>query len=126
MSSDPITVVRPAELEPVEEPPGVVRSTAFQTDNNVMARVRVAPGITSDWHHHCDRHVFGYVVTGTAGFEYGPDGTERTEIEAGGFVHIPPRTIHRDVNPAGEEQVWILNFVGSGPLIEYVDGPEPE
>jgi len=106
--------------------PGVAREVAFETDNNMVVRARVAGGTATEWHHHCDRHVYAYLLKGTAVIESGPGGRERHEFEAGDFVHILPWTVHRDVNQADEEQIVIINFVGSGPLVENVDGPEPE
>lgn len=57
--------------------------------------------------------------------EYGPGGTERLEVEPGGFFHLPPGVVHRDVNPGDEPQRWVISFVGTGPLVENVDGPDP-
>jgi quercetin dioxygenase-like cupin family protein len=121
-----IDVVTPVELETGDETPGIVRKVAFRTDNNIVVQAHAAGGTTSGWHHHGNRHVYGYLIEGEAAFEYGPGGRERRELAAGDFIHIEPGTIHRDINPTDEEHVWLLNFVGSGPLVENVDGPEPE
>lgn len=59
-------------------------------------------------------------------FEFGPGGGDRRDIAAGDPMHVKPRTVYRDVNPTDDEQVWLLNFVGSGPVVENVDGPDPE
>lgn len=122
----PIETKTPDELEETDGTPGIDRKVAFQTDNNVMVQARAAGGAESGWHHHGDRHVYGYLIEGTAVMEAGPGGRERYELEAGDFIHTQPRTVHRDVNPSEDEQLWILNFVGSGPLVENVDGPDPE
>lgn len=120
-----IETVTPDELEVGDDTSGIDRKVAFETDNNTMVHALVAGGRASGWHHHADRHVYGYVIEGTVVFEYGPGGSDRKELEAGDFFHIEPRTIHRDVNPADEEQWLIINFVGSGPLVKNVDGPAP-
>lgn len=98
---------------------------AFETDDNVLVRARADGGVRSGWHHHGDRHVYAYLVEGSAVIEYGPGGEDRLDVEAGGFFHLEPRTVHRDVNPADDEQVWVISFVGEGPLVENVDGPDP-
>lgn len=121
-----VETVTPAELEEAHETPGIERKIVFKTDTNIMIQAHVAGGTTSAWHHHCDRVVYGYLIESSAALEYGPDGRDRHDIGAGGFVHIPPRTVHRDLNPTTEEHVWLLNFVGSGPLVENVDGPDSE
>jgi len=90
----------------------------------MLVRARVAGGITSGWHHHGDREVLGHVSRGRARFEFGPGGRESTDVESGGFFHIPPGLVHRDVNPTDQPQELILSFVGEGPLVINVDGPE--
>lgn len=121
-----VEVVTSEELNEAPGTPGVVREVAFETDNNMVVQARVAGGTATEWHHYCDRHVYAYLLKGTAIIESGPGGRDRHESEAGDFVHIPPRTIHRDINPTDEEQIVIINFVGSGPLVENVDGPASE
>lgn len=126
MTPQPAEAVAEEELKRGDDTPGIVRKVAFETDNNVTVKGHVAGGVESGWHTHCDRHVYGYLVDGTAVLEYGAGGKERLPLDAGEFFHLQPRTVHRDVNPSDEEQVWILNFVGEGPLVENVDGPDPE
>ena len=120
-----VETVTPDELEADESTPGVVRETVFETANNVMVRSRVAPGTTTGWHHHGDRHVYGYVVEGSGAVEYGSGG-ETAETSAGEFFYISPGTVHRDINPTSEETVVLVNFVGTGPAVVNVDGPEAE
>jgi len=121
-----IEVVTPDGLETGEATPGLDRKVAFRTDNNIVVKARAAAGTRSGWHHHGDRHVYGYLLEGEGVFDYGPGGSERVTLDEGDFMHIPPGTVHRDVNPTDEEHVWLLNFVGTGPLVENVDGPDPE
>ncbi|HSG12270.1 MAG TPA: cupin domain-containing protein, partial [Gaiellaceae bacterium] len=85
---------------------------------------RVEGRVASGWHHHGDREVLGYVVRGQARFEFGPGGRESTEVGTGGFFHVPRGIVHRDVNPADEPQELVLAFIGQGPLVVNVDGPE--
>lgn len=121
-----IEIVSGEKIEAPDETSGVVRSLAFETENALVVRSRVAGGITTDWHHNGDRHVYGYVVEGRAVLEYGPGGADSLEADAGDFVYVPPRTIRRVVNPTDEEWVIVITFVGSGPPAVTVDGPEPE
>lgn len=100
------------------------RRVAFETEDTVMMRSRVAGGITTDWHHNGDRHVYGYVVRGEAMLEYGTEGAESAELAAGDFVYVPPRTIRRVVNPTDEAWEIVICFVGSGPPAVTVDGPQ--
>jgi quercetin dioxygenase-like cupin family protein len=50
-------------------------------------------------------------------------GAESTEVEEGGFFHVPAGLVHRDVNPSDELQEIILSVVGEGPLVVNLDGP---
>jgi quercetin dioxygenase-like cupin family protein len=90
----------------------------------MLIRARVEGGISSGWHHHGDREVLGHLLRGRARFEFGPGGGESTDVEEGGFFHIPAGLVHRDVNPTGEPQEMIISFVGTGPLVVNVDGPD--
>lgn len=121
-----VETLTPKELQEAPETPGVARKIAFQTANNILVHARADRNAATAWHHHVDRHVYGYLLEGTARIEHGPEGTQLNELAAGNFLHIEPRTVHRDINPGDTEQVWILNFVGTGPLVENVDGPDPE
>jgi uncharacterized RmlC-like cupin family protein len=102
-----------------------LREVAFDTSRATLMRARAEGGAASGWHHHGDRDVLGYVVRGRARFEFGPGGRESTEVDEGGFFHVPAGLIHRDVNPLGEQQEIVLNVVGDGPLVVNVDGPAP-
>lgn len=124
MAHTGLRVVNPGELQEGSDTPGISREVAFDTEQNTVVRSTVAGGTATGWHHHCDRHVFAYLQEGGPGvIEYGEGGENQVEIEDGGFLHIPPRTVHRDVNPTEDSQVVLISFVGSGPLVENVDGP---
>jgi uncharacterized RmlC-like cupin family protein len=103
--------------------PGVLREIAFDTSRATLMRARADGNAASGWHHHGDRDVLGYVVRGRARFEFGPGGAESTEVEEGGFFHVPAGLVHRDVNPSDEPQEIILSVVGEGPLVVNLDGP---
>jgi uncharacterized RmlC-like cupin family protein len=105
--------------------PGVVREVAYDTERATLMRARAEGRAATGWHHHGDRDVLGYVVRGRARFEFGPGGRESTEVEEGGFFHVPARLVHRDVNPSEQPQEIVLTVVGEGPLVVNVDGPTP-
>lgn len=119
-----ITAVAPHELAAAPATPGLVRELAFDTDRAMLIRARAERGIASGWHHHGEREVFGHVLRGRARFEFGVGGAESTDVEEGGYFHVPAGLIHRDVNPTDEPQEMILSFVGTGPLVVNVDGPD--
>ncbi|WP_396613944.1 cupin domain-containing protein (plasmid) [Haloferax sp. S1W] len=114
------------DLEEAEGTPGITRKVVFETDNNKLVQAHAEGGVSSGWHHHGDRHVYAHLVEGTAVIEYGSGGNEHLDVETGGFFYLPPRVVHRDVNPTDEPQRWIISFVGTGPLVKNVDGPDPE
>ena len=123
--TDRVTAIAPNGLRIAAPTPGVVREVAFETDRATLMRARAEPRAASGWHHHGDRDVLGHVVRGRARFEFGPGGQESTEVEDGGFFHVPAGLIHRDVNPLDEPQEIILTVVGEGPLVVNLDGPAP-
>jgi uncharacterized RmlC-like cupin family protein len=112
-------------LSAAAETPGIAREVSFETERALQIRARVEGRGASGWHHHGDREVLGYVVRGRARFEFGPGGAEGTDVETGGFFHIPAGLVHRDVNPRDELQEIVIAFVGGGPLVVNVDGPDP-
>jgi quercetin dioxygenase-like cupin family protein len=118
-----VSAVSPGDLRAAAPTRGVLREIAFETLGATMMRARAEPGAASGWHHHGERDVLGHVVRGRARFEFGPGGAESTEVEQGGFFHVPAGLVHRDVNPTDEPQEIVLAVVGSGPLVVNVDGP---
>jgi uncharacterized RmlC-like cupin family protein len=124
-SADRVSAVAPRGLTQGDSTPGIVREVAFATDRALHVRGRVNGGVVSGWHHHGDREVLGYVVRGRLRFEFGPGGAKSTEVEEGGFFHVPVGLVHRDVNPLDEPQEFVIAFVGEGPLVVNLDGPEP-
>ena len=120
-----VVTIAPDRLVPAPGYEHVARDLAFESDRAIQIRTRAEGGAATGWHHHGDREVFGYLVRGRARFEFGAGGRESTEIEPGGFFHIPAGIVHRDVNPLDELQELSLVFVGTGPLVVDVDGPDP-
>jgi quercetin dioxygenase-like cupin family protein len=122
-ANERVSAVARNDLEVAAPTPGVVREVAFDIPGATLMRARAEPRAASGWHHHGDRDVLGHVVRGRARFEFGPAGGESTEVEEGGFFHVPAGLIHRDVNPLDEPQEIILAVVGEGALVVNVDGP---
>lgn len=112
--------VRPEDIEAVESTPGLSRQVLFETDLNVMVKSTVDSGTSTGWHHHCDRHAFGYALTGKGTVEFGSRGQQH-EVSAPLCFHIPPGTIHREI--AETDMEVVVSFVGKGPLFENVDSP---
>ena len=124
--TDRIGVVTTDGLREAPGYAGIEREIAFETDRAILTRVRAEPGASTDWHHHGDREVHGHLLRGRIRFEFGPGGKQSTEVPEGGFFHVPAGFIHRDVNPFNEIQEMIIAFVGNGPLVVDLDGPEPD
>lgn len=118
-----INVVPNNKLRKGDSTQGIVRERAFETKDVVVARSRVAGGVASDWHHHGTRNLYGYLLSGTLRLEYGAKGRKAVEVKQGDFFHIPPRLVHRDVNPDLEREFVVVNIlVGKGrPVINVRD-----
>lgn len=123
--SQRVSAISLDDLTAAAPTPGVVREIAFDTGRASLMRARAEPHAVSGWHHHGDREVLGYVVRGAARFEFGPAGSDSTDVDEGGLFHVPAGLIHRDVNPLDAAQEIILAAVGGGPLVFNVDGPAP-
>src|SRR4029453_6260496 len=95
-SADRVSSVAAHGLTQGDSTPGIVREVAFATDRALQVRGRVNGGVVSGWHHHGDREVLGHVVRGRLRFEFGPGGAESTEVEEGGFFHVPVGFVNRD------------------------------
>lgn len=119
-----VTVVSSEGLRPGAITPGVTRELALEANDATVMRARAEPGASSGWHHHGARDVLGYVVLGRARFEFGPDGAESVDVDAGGFFHVPAGLVHRDINPSDVLQEIVMTVVGSGPLVVNVEGPD--
>lgn len=103
---------------------GIVRDTAFEKEDIVIGRSRVAGGVKSAWHHHGMREVYGFMVSGMLRFEYGKGGKESILASEGDFFHIPVGLIHRDVNPNKRRGAVVVNVMsGEGPPVVNVEGP---
>jgi quercetin dioxygenase-like cupin family protein len=124
-STREISAVATDALAPGDGTPGLVREIAIATDRALFVRVHGGPRIESGWHHHGTREVHGHVVRGRVRFEFGPGGGSTTEVEEGGFFHVPVGVVHRDVNPEDAPQELAIAFVGEGPLVVNLEGPDP-
>lgn len=105
--------------------PGVTRFEAFADERVWVGRVENAPYQASAWHVHPGHHTYGHAIGGRFFVEFGPDGSERVEMEPGDFVHIPKGVVHREGSAGGEPSHGIIVRVGEGPLTINLDGPEP-
>ena len=52
----------------------------------------------------------------------GSDGeSNAASLGPGDFFHVPPHTVHREINPSSDEAEVILFLRGTGPLVVNVD-----
>jgi quercetin dioxygenase-like cupin family protein len=105
-------------------PESLGRRPVFETDDLRIGETRVAPGVTSAWHHHGRRTLYGYVVTGQLVLEFGPGGAESVRPSAGEFFRIPAGLVHRDVNRGTVEAFVVSVSSGGGPVTIDVAGPD--
>src|SRR2546422_11581387 len=90
-----IDVVHGTDLKKGESTPGLFREKAFQSSNVLMSRTRLERGAVSGWHHHGTHELYGFLVSGQLRLEYGPKGADAAVVGLGGFLHVPPRLLHR-------------------------------
>lgn len=119
-------MLRRMDLPQGDATEGISRKKAFDATGVTMGRTEIPPGTSSGWHHHGDRHLYGFLVAGRLHLEYGPGGTLRADVDAGDFFRVPPRLVHRDVNPSLDVAAVVLNVLaGAGPSLVNVSGPDP-
>jgi uncharacterized RmlC-like cupin family protein len=118
-----VEVVRGAGLKKGESTQGILREKAFESKDILFARSKIAGGVKSGWHHHGQRDLFGFVVSGRLRFDHGKGGADSVEVSAGDFFHIPVGLIHRDVNPDQGQAVVVNMLLGEGPAVVNVEEP---
>src|SRR3954463_7150522 len=120
--SEPVRVIKAAELQPADPTPGMTRSRAFEVPVLWSGHVETGPGAVSGWHHHDRNETSLYVVSGVLRLEFeGYDGY--LDAEAGDFVHVPAYTVHRESNPTDETSVAVIARAGGGIPTVNVEGP---
>jgi len=125
VSSEPVRLVREADLVDGDPTPGMHRQVAFSSDGLWAGLVHTEPGASSGWHHHGDHETSLYVVRGAMRLEFGPGGEDAVEAGPGDFLRVPPHTVHRESNPGGERSTAVIGRAGSGPPTVNVEGPDP-
>lgn len=119
-----IDVVRAGALLKGDSTQGILRAKAFESENVLFAQSRIAGGVTSAWHHHGDRDLYGFLVLGRLKLESGVGGKGSVELAPGDFFHIPVGLVHRDVNPEPSREAVVVNLLlGRGPVVVNVGGP---
>ena len=120
--SEPVIVIKAADLVPADPTPGMNRSQAFVTGQLWAGQVVTEPGSVSGWHHHDVNDTSIYVVSGVMRLEFeGHDGY--VDAVAGDFVHVPAHTVHRESNPTDQATVAVLARAGGGVPTVNVDRP---
>ena len=120
--SEPVRVIKAAELQPADPTPGMTRSRAFEVPVLWAGQVETVPGAVSGWHHHDRNETSLYVVSGVLRLEFeGYDGY--LDAEACDFVHVPAYTVHRESNPTDDTSVAVIARAGGGIPTVNVDDP---
>ena len=114
---------QPRPAEPVT--PGMDRRQAFHDDAAWVGTVRTEPGVLTGWHSHPGYDTYIGVTSGHAVVEFGPGGERSLTAGPGDVIRIGRGVVHREGTAAGSNGVEAMLFrVGSGELVENVDGPD--
>jgi uncharacterized RmlC-like cupin family protein len=124
--AEPVRIVPPDDLVDADPTPGMQRQRAFEAPGLWAGLVHTDPGATSGWHHHGEHETSLYVVAGVLRLDFGPGGTETVDAGAGTFIHVPPRTVHRESNPTDAVSTAVIARAGSGAPTINVEGPDPD
>lgn len=112
-----------AELSDAAGTEGIQRWLAFSDDGFWVGVAQGEPDFESGWHHHSGNHTIVYVIAGHMRIEWGRGSDMSVEGTAGDFLHVPPHTIHREVNPDPEPVRAAVIRIGDGVPVVNVDGP---
>jgi uncharacterized RmlC-like cupin family protein len=113
----------PEELRvPELTTPGIDRREAFADERVWVGTIATEPHAWSGWHVHPGHDTYGYVTRGRSRVEFDGDGNG-IEAGVGGFVWIPAGVPHREGNPGEVANAGVIFRVGSGPVIEPLEGP---
>jgi uncharacterized RmlC-like cupin family protein len=111
--SEPVRVIRMADLVTADPTPGMFRQRAFELPVLWAGRVETAPGAVSGWHHHDLNETSLYVVSGVLRLEF-EGGEGYLDAVAGDFIYVPAFTIHRESNPTDEVSIAVIARAGGG------------
>lgn len=113
------------DLKTSSSTPGIIREVALEGEDAVLFHSKVKCGVVTGWHHHGQRSLYGYVISGGGRFEFGPGGKEFAEVKAGDYFYVPANLIHREINKSEvEDYETVYVSTGPGPITVNVDGPE--
>jgi uncharacterized RmlC-like cupin family protein len=121
----PVRRIGNDELTDADPTPGMHRQVAFTAPGLWAGLVHTDGGAASGWHHHGGHETSLYVVRGRLRIEFGPGGAESVEAGPGEFLHVPARTVHRELNPDDATSTAVIARAGDGgsPTVN-VNGPE--
>jgi hypothetical protein len=69
-----IEVVRDAELMAGQSTRGILREKAFDVEGLLFSRTTVNGAVVSDWHHHGERHLYGFLSQDGYGWSLDSEG----------------------------------------------------
>ena len=126
MTSDIPTVVSKGSMSlSPGSTPGIQRFTAFDDEGVWVGTAETRGGEASAWHVHPGHDTYVYVLSARIRIEHGPGGADAVEAVPGEFLKIPRGVVHREGNPSPDDGEVVVVRIGSGPLVENVEGPEP-
>lgn len=109
--------------------PGMERAIAVSRDTVgsvgiYSSVVTTPPGGSTRIHHHGECETAIYVVSGRAGFSWGPTGVEhRARAEAGDIVYVPAGELHVERNESVDEPlVVVVTRNCAEAVVHYADG----
>lgn len=112
------------ESPPTEQSSGMQRGEAFAHDGVWAGFAAFPPGASTGWHHHGDYATYAYITSGAMTVEFGPNGGEAVQVNAGDFVFIPARLVHRETVSGAGGSGAVVRVGGRGPTVHNLDGPD--
>lgn len=119
-----VTRIGPDDLVDAAGTAGIHRWLAVADEGFWAGMAQSVAAAASGWHHHSDNHTIVFLLEGRMRIEWGPGEGEWVEAEPGDFLHVPPNTIHRELNPTSSPARAIIVRIGEGEPVVNVPGPD--
>lgn len=120
---EPVTLIAEPDLVEAAGTDAIQRRLAVAEKGFWAGIATTEPNVASGWHHHTDNHTIVFVVEGRIRVEWGTADGEAVEAGPGDFLHVPPQTVHREVNPQSVRGRAVVIRVGDGEPVVNVSPP---
>lgn len=120
-----IQIIRGGSFQELASGETTSREPIFESAGAVVARFSIRGRTVSPWHHHAERTLVGYLLSGRLQIEFGRHGDSKISLKSGDAFRIPVKLVHRDSTVDYPEGATVLSvYLGGGPIAIDVGAPD--